>query len=88
MWLGGFSDGASAAFLYGMVAPNDYAAFVALNGHMGVGSLDGNLPTYAPNLANTPVYAVTTFDDPLYPARVMRRTIEMAREAGRRHPLP
>jgi len=82
VWLGGFSDGASAAFLYGMVAPNDYAAFVALNGHMGVGSLDGNLPTYAPNLANTPVYAVTTFDDPLYPARVMRRTIEMARSAG------
>jgi predicted esterase len=82
VWLGGFSDGASAAFLYAMVAPDDYAAFVALNGHMGVGSLDGNLPTYAPNMANTPVYAVTTFDDPLYPSRVMRRTIDMARSAG------
>jgi pimeloyl-ACP methyl ester carboxylesterase len=82
VWLAGFSDGASAAFLYGMISPNDYAAFVALNGHMGVGSLDGNLPTYAPNLSNTPVYAVTTFDDPLYPSRIMRRTIEMAREAG------
>jgi pimeloyl-ACP methyl ester carboxylesterase len=82
VWLGGFSDGGSAAFLYAMVAPNDYAAFVALNGHMGVGSLDGNLPTYAPNFANTPVYAVTTFDDPLYPSSVMWRTIEMAREAG------
>lgn len=82
VWLAGFSDGASAAFLYGMVAPNDYAAFVALNGHMGVGSLDGNLPTYAPNLGNTPVYAVTTLGDPLYPSSVMRRTIEMARSAG------
>lgn len=82
VWLAGFSDGASAAFLYGMVAPNDYAAFVALNGHMGVGSLDGNLPTYAPNLGNTPLYAVTTFDDSLYPSSVMRRTIEMARAAG------
>ncbi len=57
VWLAGFSDGASAAFLNAMVSPNDYAAFVALNGHMGVGSLDGNLPTYAPNLSNTPVYA-------------------------------
>jgi dienelactone hydrolase len=82
VWMAGFSDGASAAFLHAMVAPSDYAAFVALNGHMGVGSLDGNLPTYAPNLANTPVYAVTTFDDPLYPSRIMRRTIEMGREAG------
>ncbi|MBM3308126.1 MAG: hypothetical protein FJY74_07365 [Candidatus Eisenbacteria bacterium] len=82
VWLGGFSDGASAAFLYGMVAPNDYAAFVALNGHIGVGSLDGDLPTYAPNLANTPVYAVTTFDDQLYPSSLMRRTLDMARAAG------
>jgi len=82
VWMIGFSDGASAAFLHAMVDPNDYAGFVALNGHIGVGSLDGELPTYASNLANTPVYAVTTFEDQLYPSRVMRRTIEMARQAG------
>ncbi|MFH1501796.1 MAG: hypothetical protein ABIG03_01985 [Candidatus Eisenbacteria bacterium] len=82
VWMIGFSDGASAGFAHAMVAPSDYAAFVALNGHIGVGSLDGDLPTYAPNVANTPVYATTTFDDGLYPSERMRGTIEMAREAG------
>mgnify|MGYP006280000459 CR=1 FL=1 len=82
VWMGGFSDGASASFLHAMVAPNDYGAFLALNGHMGVGSLDGDLATYAPNMANTPVYAVTTFDDGLYPSARMRPTIRMAQDAG------
>ena len=82
VWMGGFSDGASAAFLHAMVAPTDYAAFVALNGHLGVGSLDGNLMTYAPNFVNTPVYAVTTDRDRLYPSRKMRLLIDMARSAG------
>ncbi len=84
VWLGGFSDGASAAFLHAMVVPSDYAAFVALNGHMGVGSIAGELHTYAPNYANTPVYAVTTDRDELYPSHNMRGLIEMAREAGGR----
>lgn len=82
VWMAGFSDGASAGFAHAMVAPSDYGAFVALNGHVGVGSLDGDLPTYAPNIANTSIYATTTFDDGLYPSARMRRTIEMAREAG------
>jgi pimeloyl-ACP methyl ester carboxylesterase len=82
VWMGGFSDGASGAFAHAMVYPSDYAAFVALNGHIGVGSLDGDLPLYAPNLANTPVYAVTTLDDELYPSARMRPAIEMARRAG------
>ncbi len=82
VYVGGFSDGASAAFCWAMVEPTDFAAFVALNGHMGVGSIDGDLETYAPNFYNTPVYAVTTFDDPLYPSTRMRATIEMARRAG------
>jgi predicted esterase len=82
VYMGGFSDGSSASFLHAMVAPTDYAAFVALNGHLGVGSLDGDLPTYASNLANTPVYATTTFDDELYPSRRMRPAIEMALAAG------
>ncbi len=82
VWMAGFSDGASAGFVHAMVAPNDFAAFVALNGHMGVGSLDGDLPVYAPNMANTPIYATTTFDDRLYASDRMRPTIEMARAAG------
>ena len=65
-----------------MLRPSDYAAFVALNGHMGVASLDGDLPAYAPNMAATPVFATTTFDDELYPSERMRGTIEMARAAG------
>ena len=82
VWMIGFSDGASAGFAHAMVAPSDYAAFVALNGHIGVGSLDGELPTYAPNLANSPMYVTTTFDDGLYPSDRIRPTIEMARAAG------
>jgi pimeloyl-ACP methyl ester carboxylesterase len=82
VYMAGFSDGGSAAFLHAMVDPTDYAAFVALNGHMGVGSLDGDLPTYAPNFYNAPVYAVTTFDDSLYPSAKMRGSIEMAVGAG------
>jgi enterochelin esterase-like enzyme len=82
VWMAGFSDGGSAGFEHAMLAPNDYAAFLALNGHMGVGSLDGDLPTYAGNMAAAPVFATTTFDDELYPSREMRRTIEMATAAG------
>lgn len=82
VWMIGFSDGASAGFCHAMLDPSDYAAIVALNGHMGVASLDGGLAAYAPNMANTPIYAVTTFDDALYPSDRMRPTLDMALEAG------
>jgi len=82
VWMAGFSDGASAGFAHAMLRPSDYAAFVALNGHMGVASLDGDLPVYAPNMAATPIFVTTTFDDQLYPSSRMRSTIEMARHAG------
>ncbi|MBU1107333.1 MAG: PDZ domain-containing protein [Candidatus Riflebacteria bacterium] len=82
VYLAGFSDGASGGFLHAMVAPDDFAAIVALNGHMGVGSLDGKLPTYAPNMTNTPIYAVTTDKDGLYPTAIMNSVIKMAQTAG------
>ncbi|MBA7595121.1 hypothetical protein ES703_02080 [subsurface metagenome] len=82
VWMGGYSDGASAAFLYAMVFPTDYAAFIALSGHMGTGSLGGDLHTYAPDFYNTPIYAVTSFEDQLFPSAKMRPAVEMAREAG------
>ncbi len=82
VYMGGFSDGASASFLFAMARPNDYAAFVALNGHMGVGSMDGDASIYPVNLSNTSVYATTTDNDHLYPTRKMAPTIELAREAG------
>ncbi len=82
VWLEGFSDGASGGFTHAMVSPDDYAAIVALNGHMGVGSINGGLHLYAPNLSNTPIYAVTTKEDELYPSEKMRPTFEMAVKAG------
>lgn len=81
VWMAGFSDGASAGFLHAMVKPSSLAAVVALNGHMGVGSLDGKLATYAGNMINTPVYAVTTASDSLYPTEKMAPTVEMAQDA-------
>ncbi|HNX75983.1 MAG TPA: PHB depolymerase family esterase [Candidatus Rifleibacterium sp.] len=84
VYLAGFSDGASAGFLNAMLQPDDFAAVVALNGHMGAGSLDADLPLYAPNLAMTPVYAVTTADDDLFPTRRMAPAFEMATRAGAR----
>jgi len=82
VYMGGFSDGASASFLHAMVDPTDYAAFLALNGHMGVGSEDGGIHTYAPNMYNTPIYTVTTYDDGLYPSKKICATIDMAISAG------
>jgi predicted esterase len=82
VFLGGFSDGGSAAYLFAMAFPNDFAGFVALNGHMGVGNQDGGLPTYAPNFANSQVYAVSTDKDQLYPTSEIQRFIAMAKSAG------
>jgi hypothetical protein len=82
VYMSGFSDGASAAFLFAMVMPTDFAAFVALNGYMGVGSEDGGLPTYATNMANTNIYVTTTDRDNFYPTSQMQRSISMAEKAG------
>jgi predicted esterase len=82
VYLSGLSDGASAAFLFAMIRPNDFAAFVALNGSMGVGSEDGGFSTYAPNLANSYMYVTTADRDRYYPTAQMERTISMAEKAG------
>lgn len=82
VWMAGFSDGASASFMFAMVKPNDFGAFVPLNGHMGVAALDGELTTCAVNMANTPIHAICTDADGLYPAAKMRPTIAMALAAG------
>jgi hypothetical protein len=82
VYMAGFSDGGSASFAHAMVDPTDYAAFLALNGHMGVASLDNDVPLYAPNMRNRPIYATTTESDGLYPTRKMAPTIDMALRAG------
>ena len=82
VFLSGFSDGGSAAYMFAMALPSDFAGFIALNGNMGVASHDGNLPTYASNFINTPVYAVSTDKDQLYPTAETERFIAMAQSAG------
>jgi hypothetical protein len=82
VYMCGFSDGGSGAFAHAMLAPTDYAAFLALNGHMGVASRSGDMSLYAPNMMNTPIYATTTHDDRLYPTAKMQVTFDMAAAAG------
>lgn len=82
VWIAGFSDGGSGAFVQAMTDPFDFAAFVTLNCHMAVGSLAGGLHNYPGNMANRPVYAVTNDSDRLYPTAQMEPLIMMARAAG------
>ena len=82
VYMCGFSDGGSGSFAHAMLCPSDYAAFLALNGHMGVASRVNDMPLYAPNMFNTPLYVTTTHDDDLYPTRKMAATVETARDAG------
>ncbi|MGD9402345.1 MAG: PDZ domain-containing protein [bacterium] len=82
VYMGGFSDGGSGSFAHAMLEPGDYAAFLCLNGDMGVGSQDGGKHLYAPNMMNTPIYATTTHDDGLYPTAKMAPSINMSIKAG------
>ena len=78
VFMTGFSDGASASYLFAMTQPDSFAGFVPLNGHMGVGALDGKLPTYAENMSVTPMHVINTDIDPLYPGELIRPMIRMA----------
>jgi enterochelin esterase-like enzyme len=82
VWLGGFSDGGSAAYLLAMIAPSDFAAFLALNGDMGIGGRAGNIASYAANLASSNIYAINTTEDDHFPAAQVRKEIQFARKAG------
>lgn len=82
VWMGGFSDGASGSFFHAMCLPTDFASFLALNGHMGVASLDNDQPLYAGNMATAPVFAITTDKDHYYPTERMKPSFETAIEAG------
>ncbi len=83
IFMTGFSDGGSGSFLFAMCYPTDFAGFLPLNGHPGVGSEAGEIQTYFVNLFNRPIYVVNTDEDRLYPAeKEIRPTIELAHEAG------
>ncbi|MDI6840414.1 MAG: dienelactone hydrolase family protein [bacterium] len=81
VFLTGFSDGGSGSFLFAMCYPTDFAAFLPLNGHPGVGSW-GGLQTYFINLFNCPLYVISTEKDELYPAKKITPIIELAQSAG------
>lgn len=81
VYMTGFSDGASASFFFAMSYPNDFAAFIPLNGHPGVGSIDFNIQNYFVNLYNRPLHVVNTDLDQLYPDKDIRPMMELAQKA-------
>jgi predicted esterase len=82
VFMTGFSDGGSGSFFFAMCHPTDFAAFLPLNGHPGVGSLDGGIQTYLVNLFNHPLSVINTDEDPLYPHEKMYPIMKLAIEAG------
>ena len=83
IFMTGFSDGGSGSFLFAMCYPTDFAGFLPLNGHPGVGSEAGEIQAYFVNLFNRPIYVVNTDEDALYPAeKEIRPTMELAHKAG------
>lgn len=82
VYMTGFSDGGSGSFFFAMCHPTDFAAFLPLNGHPGVGSIDGGNQTYFVNLFNRPLSVVNTDIDPLYPDKKIRPMMNLAIEAG------
>ncbi|TES91252.1 MAG: PDZ domain-containing protein [Candidatus Cloacimonadota bacterium] len=81
VYMTGFSDGGSGSFFFAMCHPTNFAVFLPLNGHPGVGSIDGGIQTYFVNLFNRPLSVVNTDLDPLYPDKKMRPMMNLAMEA-------
>ena len=67
----GFSDGASGSYYLALTHPTPFAAFVPLNGHLGVAGA-GGLQVHLDGLRNTPVHAINTDLDSLYPSAAIR----------------
>ncbi len=82
VYMTGFSDGGSGSFFFAMCHPTDFAAFMPLNGHPGVGSIDGGIQMYFVNLFNRPLSVVNTDLDQLYPDKEMRPMMALAQQAG------
>lgn len=82
VFMTGFSDGASGSFSFAMCHPTDFAAFLPLSGHPGVGSIDGGIHTFFVNLFNRPLSVINTDEDALYPSDKMLPMMELALQAG------
>lgn len=82
VFMSGFSDGASGAFLFAMNHPSDFAGFMPQNGHPGVASEVGGIQMYMVNMANRPIHVINTDEDELYPASEIEPIIALAHSAG------
>ena len=82
VYMTGFSDGGSGSFFFAMCHPTDFAAFLPLNGHPGVGSIDGGVHIYFINLFNRPLSVINTDMDQLYPDKKIRPMMVLAIKAG------
>jgi predicted esterase len=82
VYVSGISDGGSGSFHLAMTRPDVFASFYPFIGMMSVGNLVNGKQTYPANLANRFVAAVNNDGDGLYPAAKIRKTINMAHEAG------
>jgi len=77
----GFSDGASGSYYLALTHPTPFAAFVPLNGHLAVAAA-GGLQVHLRGLRVTPVYAINTDHDSLYPADGVRPIAEALKALG------
>jgi predicted esterase len=82
VWVSGFSDGGSGSFDLALRNPDRFAAFAPLNGMVDVANGETGLGAFPVNLANRPLYVVNTDLDPLYPAALARKTVELVQRAG------
>lgn len=82
VFMTGFSDGASGSFFFAMCHPTTFTGFIPLNGHPGVGSIDGGIHTYFINLFNSPLHVINTDLDPLYPGYKIKDMLDVAINAG------
>ncbi|MFK7960825.1 MAG: PDZ domain-containing protein [Phycisphaerales bacterium] len=67
----GFSDGASGCYHRAMATPGPFAGFIAMNGHPAVAASASGHQLYLGNMAATPMLAVATQEDSLYPSRTV-----------------
>jgi poly(3-hydroxybutyrate) depolymerase len=90
VFLGGFSDGGSGAYIMGMYHPTPWAGFFASSGNLAgpsFGPTDRSLAlgdSFPANLTNRPVHAANGGVDPLSPSALQKMFIGQLRQQGAR----